>query len=89
MTSIEIAFKRQMYTVEYETVEASGVCDACKQKKSDVEKLYISYIVRQQGFLDGKNIDIKSDLGKKIIECAKEEVVGEEDCSDCRIEMNC
>ena len=89
MTSIEITFNKHIYTVEYEIVKTKGVCEFCKQEKPDVEKLSISYIVRQQGLTDGKDVDIEGALGRKIIECAKREIIGEEDCFDCRVEMNC
>jgi len=89
MTSIEIAFNEHVYTIEYEIIMKGGVCEACKQKKDDIEKLNIIYIVRQQNSLDGENIDIKSSLGKKITEYIKIEVIGEENCFNCRVEMNC
>jgi len=88
MTSIEIAFESQMYTVEYEIIETRGVCEFCKQEKPNVEKLNISYIVRQQSLADGKNIDINSDFGKEIIERVNQEIIDGAACLDCLTEIN-
>ncbi len=88
MTSIEIMHNKHAYTVEYEVIRVKSVCEFCKQEKSDVEKLSISYIVRQQGLTDGKDVDVNSDLGEEIIECVKQEIIGEAACFDCQVEIN-
>jgi hypothetical protein len=83
---IEVRMGKKMYTVKFETIEGNGKCKRCKRIKPDVQRIRIEWIVRQQSWRDGKDIDPESPLGKRIVKRVRADTIYEEWCQDCRDE---
>lgn len=81
---IEVRTGRKMYTVKFKTIEEEGRCEKCGRIKPDVEKIKIAWIIRQQDWQDGEDIDPKSPLGKRITRWVKLDTIYEEWCQSCR-----
>ena len=70
--------------VKFKTIEEEGRCEKCGRIKPDVEKIKIAWIIRQQDWQDGEDIDPKSPLGKRITRWVKLDTIYEEWCQSCR-----